>query len=518
MGNSASSHALLSSVSKASLFEHRLPSDVVEHIVRFLSERPYHLHPLLFVRTRDVHALLEAPEPLRAAVRQTVCSISTFPVAAHRPLGTEVSPALIVDEDEFLAPLVAGLGSALQHLFVYNVSHKGAAWIEALKGEPCNLVELSLHRVDDTFPLEAVLPSCGRLLRLTLTFISPPSTRRLERLVENVPRLKTLHVEGLNPEGGFKHIWSSFERLEVLAIIPFISWNYGISDFYDGIALSLSGLRELTLYLGTYIDLVRATLLCVALGERLLKLSLRMPPNTNFHEQLGEIKTACPNAATRLWCGDVYMTQAMKAAGDSLLELHIDELVMPYTLTEIGHELDYAAFCTRIRRLDVRVEVACVEELLELLLTHVGRQLEQLTLDVAYPISHRRDGSNQLNLSPLALHTGNLLRLSVIDLIPPTLLRSVAVANPRLHCVHIAVWLPMHQPRPVSEGWLVRLADDFLSNCRHLVDLFIEDKDSSPLWRSIPWDDRIAGLDRLCSSLEARRKVTVRVADIFYEI
>lgn len=91
-------------------------------------------------------------------------------------------------------------------------------------------------------------------------------------------------------------------------------------------------------------------------------------------------------------------------------------------------------------------------------------------------------------------------------------LPSTAIAIPRLRCVALIAIADMNEYGPESEAWLVALFDDFLSNCPDLVDISLD--------HCFPFDQssRIAGLDTLCASLGARRKVGVRVDDYFYKV
>lgn len=164
-------------------------------------------------------------------------------------------PALDVKEHFkkfWLTFLIAGMCSTLHQLIVGDRNHRDVAWISALKRHACNLVQLELDGIDNMFPLEGILRSCGTLQCLSLGFVgSAASTWRLENVAKCFPRLKELNLSGLNPKGGFKHIWMRFEYLKVLTIFsspgtcarqfyvygPKPEWLscFGMSDFYDGI-------------------------------------------------------------------------------------------------------------------------------------------------------------------------------------------------------------------------------------------------------------------------------------------
>lgn len=244
-----------------------------------------------------------------------------------------------------------------------NVGDRSKAWIEALKCQPSHILELQLFGVNQSFPLKDVLHSCSTLERLTLKFDHPPGIRLLESLVEHVPHLKKIHLDGVSAQGGVKHIWKNLKRLESLTIIPYDLYGtvQGTTDLYDGIALPDSCVFDLTLFLGTYYDLDRAAVLCVAFGARLRQLTLILPCSYSLPivpanpdsclQRVNEIKAACKNAAFLMECSEHDVPLVLKAFHDALLELRIKEVI------ECARGLESAAFCTRLRSINLRLRV-----------------------------------------------------------------------------------------------------------------------------------------------------------------
>lgn len=205
-----------------------------------------------------------------------------------------------------------------------------------------------------------------------------------------------LHIDDLSLRGGFKDIWSCLKRLEVLSIFPICRTCYKPKfNFFDGIALPHSRVRDLTLQIGTSFEFRHAALLGAPLGTRIRQLSLRVPrcySGIDFVELLSEIRTACPNASIRVRCQGFLMLEAMKALRDLLIELHIDKVFVGYRqTTELRHRLECAAFCTSLGSIDVLLEVVYdgdAENFLEVLLSHIGHHLEQLTLGLLFEKCH----------------------------------------------------------------------------------------------------------------------------------
>lgn len=253
----------------------------------------------------------------------------------------------------------------------------------------------------------------------------------------------------------------------------------------------------------------RVSKLCAMLGIRIRRLTLDAYHLNNNLLQLSDIREACPNVDVRLTCSACSVPSAMKALRESLFELRTPRTIdSKYaTIRPDWTELENVTYCTRLRSIDVTLSDSCAEEYLKWILSQVGIQLEQLILNMSE--ENLTSGAVSSIVSSLAYYTGSLRFISLRGLPELTSLCSIAIENTRLNYVHLQGHTDGHNP--TFDTWLVALFDDFLSNCPELVDISFDHQE----WESY---HRIAELDSLCASLDARQKVGVRVNNDFYEI
>lgn len=74
------------------------------------------------------------------------------------------------------------------------------------------------------------------------------------------------------------------------------------------------------------------------------------------------------------------VAEVLKALRDSIIELYIERVGFGFCQIELRHRLECAEFCTSLRSMDLLLDPRFADNVLKVLLPHIGPRLEQLTL------------------------------------------------------------------------------------------------------------------------------------------
>lgn len=131
--------------------------------------------------------------------------------------------------------------------------------------EERTIIDLTLHNIDNHFPLEDVLISCGS----TLKRISLSSNKflNLQNVLDHAPQVLELELLDVNPPRDFR--WERLHSLEELTCT--IGYNRLTWEPFKGLAHTNSRLHKLSLSeLGKFPDLpAQAFRLCQVIRHRL---------------------------------------------------------------------------------------------------------------------------------------------------------------------------------------------------------------------------------------------------------
>lgn len=496
-----------------------LPSDALDDVVRYFSDRPRHAEWFRYITTEYLATLSRDIGPLTRAAARQICTLSLA-------VGSD-------DDSERVRDIFRTLGShCLElHLAAYAAPPSTPEWLAAYSQWASNVRALSLTVGRDGPDAALLLAPIGASLHhLCVDVDSRVAGRMYKAVAQHCTSLKALdlHVAFRNARG----LRAMFNALGgMLEVLTLTVRDALYVDASDGEPLDLAhigdvctNLSELSLHGDLRAARGDAEALVVKLGAGLRRLAFPyIGASVAF---LARVALNCPNAEVET---------GMTAPGQRLDDfLHGERADPSATMRVLGTQLaalqlrsgfrrnstfaEAATMVTNLRSLDVTDLGADAPELFSDIFNMRRHALRELRIAFAKPRSKYPLARVMLALAVVARATGSLSLFAFSGpLLPTGTLDAVVTANKDIETAYVGMRSGPRTPDDDEVRALdktesvVGVLGAFASACDKLRFLAVEDSSVNP-WtkRSIP-----DAVRRTCRSLRDRR-ICISVDGEFY--